>query len=212
MLLKKDEVPEIDYLEAWPSHYYEIKTAAEKKEYLKKAMEEKLDSQYDKYRLKFLERRYFQGNTSGQVDAFMHAWVMMKATAATDVSVFQKRRLQKEWRGFLRELCLMEFVPENDAERKVLVDEWNDFARSFLEYCIGSKSYRSVLFGVLTMKDDSLALKIAEEIQLVTGTFPEKLGMKAEMAPLRQILADTYLGTIANGETYWAEAQRTKRL
>lgn len=211
MLLKKDEAPEIDYLEAWPGHYYEIETAAKKKEYLKKAMEQELDPEYDKYRLRFLERRYFGQNTSGQVDAFMHAWIMMKATAAADVSVFQKRRLQKEWKGYLEELCLSEFTPENEAEQKVLLDEWRDFARSFLAYCIGSKTYRSILFGVLTMKDESLAMKIAEEIQLVTGTYPQKLGLAEEIAPLREIFVEVYLDTIADGEAYWQEAQGTRR-
>lgn len=210
MLLKKDEAPEIDYLADWPGHYYEIDTAVKKREYLNAAMEQNLDPEYDKYRLRFLERRYFEKDKSGQVDAFMHAWIMMKATTAADVSVFQKRRLQREWRGYLKELCLLEFTPENDAEKEVLLEEWKDFARSFLAYCVGSKTYRSVLFGVLTMKDESLAMKIAEEIQLVTGTYPEKLGLAEEMAPLRQIFAEVYLDTISGGDVYWEEVQRTQ--
>lgn len=205
MLLKKDEAPEVDYLENWPEHYYEIEDVVKKRVYLKKALEQGIDSEHDAYRMKLLERRYFTIDKSGTADAFMHAWMMMKATTAQSVSFFQKKHLQREWKNCLKELCLIEYIPESDAEKEVLIDEWTDFARSFLISCTGSRGYRSTLFGILPMKDDSVAMKIAEEIQLVTRTFPEKLGMEAEMEPFREILVDTYLQMISQGEIYWEE-------
>ena len=44
MLLKKESVKDIDYLQNWPEHYYEIETASKRKEYLEKALNQKLDS------------------------------------------------------------------------------------------------------------------------------------------------------------------------
>ena len=57
MLLKKENTAQIDYLENWPEHYYEIENANERKEILSQAISQGLDLPNDNYRMKLLEKR-----------------------------------------------------------------------------------------------------------------------------------------------------------
>ena len=79
MLLKKEKPAQIDPLENWPEHYYEIENAKERKEILAQAISRGLDLPNDNYRMKLLEKRY---GKDGKNDAFMKAWMMIKASGA----------------------------------------------------------------------------------------------------------------------------------
>lgn len=200
MLLRKEATPKIDFLENWPAHYYEIKTAVSRKEFLEKAIAQHLDPEYDCYRMKLLNKRFFQKNKKKAADSFMHAWIMMNAAASN--SFIGKRQL-RELTGYLEDLCLHGYLPENEAEQQILTAEWTDFARSYLLSCIGDKSYCSTFFSIVPLKDNAVAHKLVEEIDLVTRIYPSKFGMEASFAPLRQIFISVYCQIIENGETYW---------
>ena len=85
MLLKKEKPAQIDPLENWPEHYYEIENAKERKEILAQAISRGLDLPNDNYRMKLLEKRY---GKDGKSDAFMKAWMMIKASGAAGISFF----------------------------------------------------------------------------------------------------------------------------
>ena len=104
MLLKKEKPAQIDYLENWPEHYYEIENAKERKEILAQAISRGLDLPNDNYRMKLLEKRY---GKDGKNDAFMKAWMMIKASGAAGISFFNKRHLQKELKQYMKDLCLL---------------------------------------------------------------------------------------------------------
>ena len=167
MLLKKEKTAQIDPLENWPEHYYEIENAKERKEILAQAISLELDLPNDNYRMKLLEKRY---GKDGKNDAFMKAWMMIKASGAAGISFFNKRHLQKELKQYMKDLCLLEYAPENETEQAVLLTEWENFAKVLLASCTGSKTYCSTLFGIVPIKDASVARKIAEEIDFVTRT------------------------------------------
>ena len=142
MLLKKEKPAQIDYLENWPEHYYEIENAKERKEILAQAISRGLDLPNDNYRMKLLEKRY---GKDGKNDAFMKAWMMIKASGAAGISFFNKRHLQKELKQYMKDLCLLEYAPENETEQAVLLTEWENFAKVLLASCTGSKTYCSTL-------------------------------------------------------------------
>ena len=126
MLLKKEKPAQIDPLENWPEHYYEIENAKERKEILAQAISRGLDLPNDNYRMKLLEKRY---GKDGKSDAFMKAWMMIKASGAAGISFFNKRHLQKELKQYMKDLCLLEYAPENETEQAVLLTEWENFAK-----------------------------------------------------------------------------------
>ena len=191
MLLKKEKPAQIDYLENWPEHYYEIENAKERKEILAQAISRELDLPNDNYRMKLLEKRY---GKDGKSDVFMKAWMMIKASGAAGISFFNKRHLQKELKQYMKDLCLLGYAPENETEQTVL-----------LASCTGSKTYCSTLFGIVPIKDASVARKIAEEIDFVTRTYPQKLELADEFAPFREVMVNTYCNMIENGSSYWYE-------
>ncbi len=202
MLLKKEKPAQIDPLENWPEHYYEIENAKERKEILAQAISRGLDLPNDNYRMKLLEKRY---GKDGKSDAFMKAWMMIKASGAAGISFFNKRHLQKELKQYMKDLCLLEYAPENETEQAVLLTEWENFAKVLLASCTGSKTYCSTLFGIVPIKDASVARKIAEEIDFVTRTYPQKLELADEFAPFREVMVNTYCNMIENGSSYWYE-------
>ena len=202
MLLKKKDLPEFDYLEGWPAHYFEIKNIIKRKEYLEKAIDLSLDPAHDAYRMKFLKKRFFSENKKGTADSFMLAWIMFKAAAASKESFVDKRQT-RELENNLKNLCLYDFTCENGDEQQVLEEEWNDFARCYLASCVESKSYCSTLFNMVPLQDSAIARKIVAEVNLVTLTYPAAFGMETHMAPLRQILIRTFCHMIENGSSYW---------
>lgn len=202
MLLKKKDLPEFDYLEDWPAHYYEIKNTVKRREYLEKAIGMNLDPAHNGYRMRLLEKRFFSENKKGTADSFMLAWIMIKAAAASQDSFMVKRQV-RELENNLRNLCLFDFTCENEDEQQVLEEEWNDFARCYLASCVESKSYCSTLFNMVPLQDGAIARKIVAEINLVTLTYPAAFGMEACMAPLRQIIIQTFCRMIENGSSYW---------
>lgn len=149
MLLKKEKPAQIDYLENWPEHYYEIENAKERKEILAQAIIRELDLPNDNYRMKLLEKRY---GKDGKNDAFMKAWMMIKASGAAGISFFNKRHLQKELKQYMKDLCLLEYAPENETEQAVLLTEWENFAKVLLASCTGSKTYCSTLLALCRSK------------------------------------------------------------
>ena len=71
----------------------------------------------------------------------MKAWMMIKASGAAGISFFNKRHLQKELKQYMKDLCLLEYAPENETEQAVLLTEWENFAKVLLASCTGSKTY-----------------------------------------------------------------------
>ena len=182
----------IDYLQDWPTHYYDIPTGTLRMEYLKKAQENELSSKADDYRKELCEKRFFHQNNTGNVDGFLHAWMMIKASSVAGISFFQKKRLTRELESYMRDLCLLDFTPKDEEQDAVLAEEWSDFARYFISSCTGSKGYCSTLFGFVPIKDAMVAEKIAAEIDVVTKEYPAKLGYEEAFLPLRNIMLDTY--------------------
>lgn len=192
MLTKDISSQSMDYLKDWPAHYYDIPTGTLRMKYLDTALENGLAVKADHYRKKLCQKRFFSQNPAGNVDGFLHAWTMIKASASAGVSFFQKKRLMRELESYLKDLCLLDYVSENEIEAEVLTAEWSDFARYFIASCIGSKSYCSTLFGFVPIKDATIAEKIVAEIDVVTKEYPAKLGYEEAFIPLRNIIKDTY--------------------
>lgn len=191
MLLKNNNTKDTDYLQDWPSRYYDIPSGALRMEYLQKAKEQGLSVPADIYREKLCKRRFFSDTKKGTTDGFLRAFMMIKATSAAGVSFFQKKSKKRELESYMKDLCLRGYEPENEDESTVLAEEWRDFARYFISSCVGSKTYCSTLFGLVPIKDATVAEKICAEITLVTKDYPAMLGLSDEFTPLRTIMEGT---------------------
>lgn len=203
MLLQNKTTQQTDYLADWPAHYYEIPTGTGRRTALEQAKKQGLTTPADSYRRKYCDKRFFSRNNTGNIDTFMHAWMMIKASSAAGISLFQKKRLTRELKGYMEALCLLPSQPLSQEEQAVLMEEWQDFACSFLFSCTDSKAYRSTLFGFVPIKDNILAEKIAAEILLVTKEYPAKLHLSEEFLPFHQVMRDACCQMIEGSEVYF---------
>ena len=202
MLPKNTSSPNADYLENWPKHYYELETAAERLAALDSAGAQGLSTPADACRRALLMHRFFSAGKSGTVDGFVRAWTMIKASAAAGVPLLQKKSKRRELETYMRDLCLSDFQPDAAVCQEVLAAEWQDFAGRYICACAGNKSYCSTIFGLVPMKDSTVAEKIAAELVLVTRDYPALLGCADAFLPLHQIMCDTYCHMIENGDHY----------
>ena len=196
----------IDYLADWPTHYYDIPTGAERIRYLDAAAAQGMADPADPYRRRLCEKRFFSINETGTADAFMRAWMMIQISSASGASFIGKKRQKRKLEDHMRDLCLLDHEPENEAEQAALEAEWRDFAECFLSACTGSKSYRSTLFGLVPISDAAVAEKMALEIIEVTRNYPAQFGLAETFRPLFAILKQLYCQTVEHGADYWDAA------
>ena len=94
--------------------------------------------------------------------------------------------------------------PETLAlEQMLLRLEWKTFAKFWMETCIKDKSYSSTVFGLVRMKDETLAKKLAQEIADVCVFIPRALGLEERAVPLRNAVVKAYEEMIYQGRSYW---------
>lgn len=207
MLRKDTSTEKKDYLKDWPSHYYEIESATERLAALDAVRETELYTPADDCRRVLFEKRFTIDKGGRTTDAFLHAWMMIKASAAAGVSFLTKRKSAKELENYMNLLLLTAEAQADIAEHGLLIAEWQDFARSFIASCVGSKSYCSTLFGFIPIKDATVAEKLAAEILLVTRDYPAQFGQADAFVPLHEIMHEAFCSMLENGETYWNAAQ-----
>ena len=86
-----------------------------------------------------------------------------------------------------------------DSPDPVLCLEWKAFAEKWIRTCL-SRQYRSAGFGVISMRDEAVAGKIAREINTVTRDIPRRFSKEDSFLPLRKILIEVYKHEIADSD------------
>ena len=173
----------------------------------------------------------FFRNDNPCLDKYMFAWMSILISGRTGIYFWNKKSKKKE----LKELLDIFDFPEekkryeNQIEQKeevkysgetdrnapttekeglqdfCKVAEWKAFASFWIETCVEDKSYSSTVFGLLRMKDESLAKKMAQDIADALYFIPRSLELLEVAEPLRKVLVDCYCKSIFQGEKYWKE-------
>lgn len=133
-------------------------------------------------------------------DTFLHAWVMIKASSATSISFLQKKTLQRELEGYMKDLWLLDYEPQTIETLALRDKKWRDFARNLIQSYSDDKAYCSTLFGFVPIKDAAVAEKIATEIMTVTVKYPSKFNLSNAFEPLKQVFCDVYCEMIEQGK------------
>lgn len=207
-MLLKEENKEINYFENWPQHFYEIADSEKRKDVLQTAIEQKLDPKQDALRLKLFSNRYgLTKKKNTDTDNFMHAWTMIKASSAAGVSRFQKKQKQNELKKYMADLGILDFIEAPKEEQEIIKAEWASFTRLYITYCTNNKTYCSTLFGLISVKEETIAEKLADEIDLVTRRYPQSLNLSDFFIPFRKVVSEVYLQMIENGQKYWTNLE-----
>ena len=196
MLLKKEI--NLNYLENWPEHYYEIKDINERENILKSYIEKNPDSVDDQNRLQLLQKRFVCLKDHKRADLFMRGWINSKTLTTENIHFFNKKRIEKEFRQCLEDLCIL-----NYERSPILHEEWKSFAQEFILSCIDSHSYKQVAVGIGHVGDKNVAMRIAGDIDHITKKLPASFLLEDECKELHDIMVETYQQMLENGEQYW---------
>lgn len=196
MLLKKEI--NLNYLENWPEHYYEIKDINERENILKSYIEKNPDSLDDQTRLQLLQKRFVFLKDHKRADLFMRGWINSKTLTTENIHFFNKKRIEKEFRQCLEDLCIL-----NYERSPILHEEWKSFSQEFILSCIDSHSYKQVAVGIGHVSDKNVAMRIARDIDHITKKLPASFLLEEECKELHDIMVETYQQMLENGEQYW---------
>ena len=196
MLLKKEI--NLNYLENWPEHYYEIKDINERENILKSYIEKNPDSLDDQNRLQLLQKRFVCLKDHKRADLFMRGWINSKTLTTENIHFFNKKRIEKEFRQCLEDLCIL-----NYERSPILHEEWKSFAQEFILSCIDFHSYKQVAVGIGHVSDKNVAMRIAGDIDHITKKLPAYFLLEDECKELHDIMVETYQQMLENGEQYW---------
>lgn len=196
MLLKKEI--NLNYLENWPEHYYEIKDINERENILKSYIEKNPDSLDDQTRLQLLQKRFICLKDHKRADLFMRGWINSKTLSTENIHFFNKKRIEKEFRKCLEDLCIL-----NYERSPILHEEWKSFSQEFILSCIDSHSYKQVAVGIGHVSDKNVAMRIAGDIDHITKKLPASFLLEEECKELHDIMVETYQQMLENGEQYW---------
>ena len=196
MLLKKEI--NLNYLENWPEHYYEIKDINERENILKSYIEKNPDSLDDQTRLQLLQKRLVFLKDHKRADLFMRGWINSKTLTTENIHFFNKKRIEKEFRQCLEDLCIL-----NYERSPILHEEWKSFSQEFILSCIDSHSYKQVAVGIGHVSDKNVAMRIAGDIDHITKKLPASFLLEEECKELHDIMVETYQQMLENGEQYW---------
>ncbi|MBE5829944.1 MAG: hypothetical protein E7305_10890 [Butyrivibrio sp.] len=133
----------------------------------------------------------------------MKAWMMIQVIGQTSVNFLNVKKLSKEMRLYLDMLLGQ---PPFDhfngyANQDEAISDLIEFAEYFIDSCKDSKSYRAAIFGTMSMSDAGAAMRLAEDIDQITGRIPEKFGLLESFAPVRRAFFMVFKNKIPGAES-----------
>ena len=183
----------------WPESYYAL-PPKERYFTLQEHLNQFPDSQEDRRRLELFEKRY----NKTYDDGFMLAWMMLKVADSQGVTALTRPRYKHEVETELKRLCVL-----NETRDDILEREWSEFAAFLIETYLNSSPYRSMIFGIGAWSQRTTAQRFAREIITVTKTVPGRIGLAAEIAPLRDIIQKRFTELVEDGDELLKEAERS---
>ena len=191
MLKKETDLTAL--LENWPLHYYEIDDVLLRR----KLLEEHSDDEENRQLLAIWNQRFHIRNGKA-ADRFMEAWLMLKIASDVPVGFLNRKAKEKEL------LKYAGFLHLGDTSEKMR-REWRDFARTLLITCADTRAYRTAIFGLIDLGDKITAMRIAEEIDRVTGIYPAQLQQEELFREFRNVLIQAYQDILNHGAELWQE-------
>ncbi len=155
-------------------------------------------------------------NKDQRFAAEMKAWMMIQVIGQTSVNFLNVKKLKKEMTEYLK--TLGEAVKTGESRRDYSAVSAEDagapeqgsfaapaFCDYFIDTCLTSKSYRTAVFGTMSMSDAGAATRIAQDIIEVTETIPKRFGLEAEAAPVKAAMLKAFQNKVENSTSIFQE-------
>ncbi len=186
----------------WLKEYYSSKDLFTRKELIEEAIKDN-PSEELKEMYKLFEHRY-NFSEKNTVDNFVAAWLTMRMYTNSSFFSANINKAEQEIYEESKRLCVLEHEI-ND----ILIKEWHNFGAFYIYTCLNSRTYGSRFLTYFRLKEEELALKIAEDIDYGTRAIPSIANLKEEYKILREIMIEEYKKEINNGEIYWQKYEST---
>ena len=137
----------------------------------------------------------------------MKAWMMIQVIGQTSVNFLNVRKLKKEMTEHVMTLCNAITSGENHQKDDAASnpDEGSSRMLSFCDYfidtCLTSKSYRTAVFGTMSMSDAGAATRIAQDIIEVTQSIPKRFGLEEDARPIQSAMLKSFVGKVENASS-----------
>lgn len=148
--------------------------------------------------------------------AEMKAWMMIQVIGQTSVNFLNVKKLKKEMTEHL--ITLGDAIRSDEGvsgdsgaltQNAGTTEDGNPGQPSFCDYfidtCLTSRSYRTAVFGTMSMSDAGAATRIAQDIIEVTETIPKRFGLEAEAAPVRAAMLKVFQNKVENSTSIFQE-------
>ena len=110
------------------------------------------------YDYRFTQKKEAKGSIL--VDRFLAFWVTLQYyQKSTGKSKFRNKIAKKELEKYLNESDLLAII-EGDMSERILYEQLYTSLRRYLVICKSDKTYKSVVFGISTLKEQQLKEKI----------------------------------------------------
>ena len=165
---KKQVIPETNDEELrrrllnWPDCYYRERDPKVRLRLLDEADKEELTPEENVVRRELYEIRYPK---NGPVkDTYLRAWMNLRFILTQKSSLFSRGMNPKQ---VLKELDLIGFdrLGEDASYRALLYQELYHLGMLYASLCTEDKNYTSLIFGLGSLSEEKLALKIGAEFQ-----------------------------------------------
>lgn len=175
MLFKEKEVPKKEKNPyGWPTSYYMEMDAVQRKMLLEEQLSQDPGEEMQKIK-KLFDCRYSQTKDGKYMDLFLKAWMELAIIGPNLNSFFAQKKNKKEAEKAAEVLCLKR---EEEFGTDLLYDELKHLAGVYIVSCQSDSHYQSILFSMGRMKEDKVKQKIKNDLQLISRTVPEAVGMK----------------------------------
>lgn len=147
---------------AWPDSYYREREPRLRLELLDAADEQGLTPEDNRVRRELYEIRYPK---NGPVkDTYLRAWMNLRFILTQKSSLFSRGMNPKQ---VMKELDLIGFdrLGEDASYRALLYQELYHLGMLYASLCTEDKNYTSLIFGLGSLSEEKLALKIGAEFQ-----------------------------------------------
>lgn len=188
----------------WLEGYNMSITGAEKKKFLDIALEQE-ESPENLLRKKLWEVRYTQKGKLTGYDSFMALWMELGYEQKQMGHFFGKGRAKKKMKKLAEGFMFSEGTTE--ALQEVLFKEYVNLVSVYIDLCQKDKTYKSIILGVGTMKEDSLLYKIAEDVFATGCGAPLLVDMTAEYEPLMRATKAAFLSAFPQDIGAWNAAE-----
>lgn len=192
--MEKDTIREAWKLTGWPESYYEPIEGGRRKKLLDQAMQEE-DSKENQIRLKLWEYRYGKVAKNGgkpEVDYYIRFLMNLRFATAKINSIFSSTSIVKELRQDLKKMGVEEMKQMGDSEEALLYKEFVQLGRFYLDLCTKDKNYTTTCMGIVSLKEDKLYDKIAEDVYRIAYKGPKALGLDKELSVFTKAFTEAF--------------------